>query len=70
MAQINASQKSWLVLLAAGYVFFTAVQGIATGRVNVIYRSVKRTEDPTLFWVSVVISVILSLAGIFAFLWW
>ena len=66
---MNVSQKNWLVLLAASYVLFTAVQGIATGRVNVIYRSVKRTEDPTLFWVSMAISLILSLAAIFAFLW-
>ena len=69
MAHISFSNRNLLVLLPAGYLLFTAIQGLATGRVNVIYRTVKRSEDETLFWVSVVISVILSLAAIFAVLW-
>jgi hypothetical protein len=69
VAHISFLSRSLLVLLAAGYLLFTAIQGLATGRVNVIYRTAKRTEDETLFWVSVVISAILSLAAIFAVLW-
>jgi hypothetical protein len=55
-----------LILLAAGYLIFTAIHGLATGRMNVLYRFVNRGEDQTLYWLSIAISVLLGLAMIIA----
>ena len=43
---------------------FTAIRGLATGRMILIYRSVNRSEDHFLYWLSFVISIFLGVASI------
>ena len=61
---ISASDRQWLVLLAGVYLLFTAIRGLATGRMILIYRSVNRSEDHFLYWLSFVISIFLGVASI------
>jgi hypothetical protein len=63
VAQINNSRQ-WLVLLAGVYLLFTAIRGLATGRMILIYRSVNRSNHEVLYWLSIVISIFLGVASI------
>jgi hypothetical protein len=62
MAATTLADHNWIVLIAAAVLLFSAVQGITTGRTTLFYRTVTRSEDPTLYWPAVAGSAILGIA--------
>lgn len=64
MVVINGAPRNWIVLFAAGALLFNAANGVATGSAIMFYRTVRRSEDPGLYWFAVVLSVVLGLGGI------
>jgi hypothetical protein len=61
---VNASLAAnpWVLALAGFYLFGLALWSVHTGASIMIYRSVRRTEDPTGFWTSVAVSGLLGSA--------
>lgn len=55
-----------LVLLGTLVALANAIQGIATGEVLSLRRSVSRADNPSGFWWAVAFSAIVALAGVLA----
>lgn len=58
MLAINASTQPWLDLIFVGGFAFFVINGLMTGNAIVWYRKVKRTENPFLFWFSIITCVL------------
>jgi hypothetical protein len=52
---INWLRQSWWILLAAGFFLYEIINGVKTGNVALIYRRVKRSDDPLLYWVAMIL---------------
>lgn len=48
--------KTLVVLFMAAFLLYGAVSGIIRGSAPLFYSSVKRSEDPLMFWVAVIMS--------------
>jgi hypothetical protein len=62
----SAIHSDWVVLIAAAALIFNAAKGWATGNAILFYRTVTRSEDPTLYWFAVIGSAILGIAAVLA----
>lgn len=60
----HGTWRDWIILLAAAYLLFSAMQGLATGKTTLFYRTVARSEDGYLFWFAVVIPAVLGIAAV------
>ena len=58
--------KHGLVLLCAIVALFNAIQGITSGEVLSLRRSVRRIDNPTGFWWAVAFSAFVAVAGALA----
>jgi hypothetical protein len=66
--RVSSVGSVWLMVIAGLYLFGTALWSIRSGQTTMVYRTVKRREDPTGFWVSVVITGLLGLGAFVALL--
>lgn len=64
MVLASFGKNEWVALLIGGFLLVQAIQGMRTGSVTVIFRTVTRQEDPLLFWVGVVLAGGLGVAAI------
>jgi hypothetical protein len=55
---------TWALLLMVAFLFYNALNGMATGKAILFSRTVRRSEDGYLYWWAVVVSGMLGIAGI------
>lgn len=60
----NLSSHSWTVLLAAGVLIYNVVNGAVTGRALLLFTSAKRSEEPALYWLAMLVSGVLGVGGL------
>ena len=46
----------WIILLAAGVLIFATLRGVATGSAMLFYRTYRRAENPSLYWLAMTLS--------------
>jgi hypothetical protein len=63
VVRLNLSGHQWLVLSGAVAVVGNAFWGIRSGSIVVVHRYTKRTEDPPMFWCTVVFSMAVGLGA-------
>lgn len=68
MAGDSAAGRDWILLLVAAGLLYNAVEGMVTGSAILFFRTVKRPEDGYLYWWAVLMSSILGVAALVAFL--
>jgi hypothetical protein len=52
----SLKRADWIQLLASAGLLFNAVSGLITGSASFFHGRVRRTEDPTPFWIAVAMS--------------
>jgi lipid-A-disaccharide synthase-like uncharacterized protein len=61
---VNLRNEPWVILLASAVLLFGVISGLRTGRAVFFFGAAKRSEDPMLFWTSVVLGGVLGTSGI------
>jgi hypothetical protein len=64
----SAMIKHWIMLVGAGVLLFNVINGVATGSATLFYGQVKKSQDPLLFWISIVLSAVLGAAVLYFFI--
>lgn len=54
MLAASTLNQAWVALLFVGGFVFFAIKGVMTGSTIVWYRRIERSENPYLFWFSIV----------------
>jgi len=54
----SLKEKDWIALAASVSLLYNAVSGFRTGSAILFYGTVRRAEDPTLFWTAVTMSAV------------
>jgi hypothetical protein len=62
-----ASPADWIFLLAGLFLLIEAVRGLITGSTILFYRTVTRSGDGCLYWVSIGAGAVLGVAGLLVF---
>lgn len=65
MVSVNANHNDWIALFLAVFLLCFGLRSLATGSSILIYRDVKRSEDPFQYWIAVLTMLSASMAVIF-----
>ena len=60
----NLLTHKWFILIGIAVLLFNTINGVVTGEVSMFYKTYRKSERPISYWLSLVLSGVATLAGV------